>query len=133
MNYTADSSFLIGLLVDEPRTKTTKDIFYRLKKKKEKIYIPDQAIIEVIYVLEKFYKFERGKIADYIRAILDTYIFIVEKYEMYYSVMELYVKNPKINLGDIIIAGEARSRGIHKVLSFDKHFQVLGMEVVSSG
>ena len=131
MKTIADASFLIGLMVDEPRTKTARDIFYRLKKKKEKIYIPDQALVEVILVLEKFYKFKREKIAEITRAILDTHVFIVEKYEMYYQVMDLYVKYPKINLGDIMIAVEGKRKGISKVLSFDQHFKELGMEVAS--
>jgi len=131
MNYTADSSFLIGLFVDEPRTRRAKEIFYKLKKNKQKVYIPSQALVEVIYVLEKFYKLKRDKVSEYIQAILGTFIFIIEKEGLFYQVLELYLKHPFINLGDIIIAVEAKEKGIKKVLSFDRHFEKLGMIVVS--
>jgi predicted nucleic-acid-binding protein len=131
MKYIADSSFIIGLFVDEPRTSVAKETYTRLNRKKEKVYIPEQAMIEVIYVLEKFYKFKREKVSEYIQAILNTYIFIIEKYEIFYEVMDLYVKYPRINLGDIIIAVEGKRKGIKKVLSFDKYFKELGFEVVN--
>ena len=131
MKYVADSSFLIGLFVNEPRTAKSKEIFFQLKQKKEKVYIPEQAIVEVIYVLEKFYKLDRQKVSEYIQSILGTHIFVIERYEMFYQVMDLYVKYPKINLGDILIAMDAKEKGIKKVLSFDRHFKELGLEVIS--
>lgn len=131
MKYTADTSFLIGLFVDEPRTAPAKELFTRLKAKKEKVYIPAQTIVEIIYVLEKFYKLEREKVSEYILSILGTYIFIVEKDEMFYKVMDDYTKNPSINLGDIIIAEDSKSKNISIILTFDNHFEKLGLKVVS--
>ena len=131
MKYTADTSFIIGLFVNEPRTAWAKELFKRLKAGKEKVFIPAQTIVEVIYVLEKFYRLERQKISEYISAILGTYIFIVEKYEMFYKVMEAYTRNPSINLGDIIIAEESKMNDISNILTFDKHFEKLGLKVVS--
>jgi predicted nucleic-acid-binding protein len=131
VKYTADTSFLIGLFVDEPRTAPAKELFTRLKAKKEKVYIPAQTIVEIIYVLEKFYKLEREKVSEYILSILGTYIFIVEKDEMFYKVMDDYTKNPSINLGDIIIAEDSKSKNISIILTFDNHFEKLGLKVVS--
>lgn len=127
MKHTADTSFIIGLFVDEPRTLAAKELFKKLKDNKEKVFVPVQTVVEVIYVLEKFYKLERQKTAEYVLSILGTFIFIVEKYEMFYKVMEIYKKNPGINLGDIIIAEEAKRQGISSILTFDSHFDKLGM------
>ncbi|MCK5059026.1 MAG: PIN domain-containing protein [Candidatus Aminicenantes bacterium] len=129
MKYTADTSFIIGLFVDEPRTSVAKELFGRLKAKKEKLFIPAQTIVEVIYVLEKFYKLERQKVAEYVFSILGTSIFIVEKYRMFYKVIEVYKENPSINLGDIIIAEESKEKGISTILTFDSHFEKLGLKI----
>ena len=129
MKYTADTSFIVGLFVDEPRTAAAKERFGQLKANKEKVFIPAQTIVEVIYVLEKYYKLERKKTAEYVHAVLGTFIFIVEKYEMFYKVMDVYVKNPSINLGDIIIATESKNKNISSILSFDPHFKKLGLQV----
>lgn len=131
MKYTADTSFIIGLFVNEPRTAPAKELFKRLKTNKEKVFIPAQTVVEVIYVLEKFYQLERQKVSEYVSAILGTYIFIVEKYEMFYKVMEAYTRNPSINLGDIIIAEESKMNDISNILTFDEHFKKLGLKVVS--
>jgi predicted nucleic-acid-binding protein len=132
VKYTADTSFIIGLFVDEPRTSPAKEIYKYLKANKEKVFIPAQSIVEVIYVLEKFYKLERNKVAEYIRSILGTLIFTVEKYGMFYKVMEAYIRNTSINLGDLIIAEESKNRNISNILTFDKHFEKLGLQVLSS-
>ncbi len=131
MKYTADTSFIIGLFVDEARTAPAKELFTRLKAKKEKVYIQAQTIVEIIYVLEKFYKLEREKVAEYVLSILGTFIFTVEKYEMFYKVIDGYKKNPSINLGDIIIAEDSKSKNISTILTFDNHFEKLGLKVVS--
>ena len=78
MKYTADTSFIIGLFVNESRTAPAKELFNQLKARKEKVFIPAQTVIEVIYVLEKFYQLQRQKVAEYVSSILGTFIFIVE-------------------------------------------------------
>lgn len=132
MKYTADTSFIIGLFVNEPRTAPAKKLFNQLKTRKEKVFIPAQTVVEVIYVLEKFYRLERQKVAEYVSSILGTFIFIVEKNEMFYKVIEAYTKHSSINLGDIIIALESKNKNISSILTFDKHFEKLGLEVILS-
>jgi predicted nucleic-acid-binding protein len=132
MKYTADTSFIIGLFMNEPRTAPAKEMFRYLKANKEKVFIPAQTIVEVIYVLEKFYKLERKKVAEYINSILGTIIFSVEKCEMFYKVMEFYTQNSSINLGDLIIAEECKNRKISNILTFDTHFEKLGLKALSS-
>jgi len=132
MKYAADTSFIIELFVDEPRTAVSKEIFNRLKISKEKVFIPVQTIIEVIYVLEKFYKLDRVKVVEYVSSILGTSIFVVDKYMMFYKILETYVKNPSIKLGDIIIAEDCKNENICSILTFDKHFGKLGLDVVSN-
>ena len=88
-------------------------------------------MIEVIYVLEKFYKLNRRLVSEYILSILDTYIFITEKYSLFYKVMDLYNRHPQINIGDIIIAEESKSHKIDSILSFDSHYKKLGLKVLN--
>lgn len=130
MKYTADTSFIIGLFVDEPRTAPARELYNRLKAGKGKVFVPYQTIIETIYVLEKFYQLERTTVAEYIQAILGTFIFTVDQYDLFYKVMDAYSRNPSVNLGDIIIAEESKKQGISEILSFDKHFEKLGLKVV---
>ncbi len=130
MKYTADTSFIIGLFVNEPRNAQAKEWFAWLKENKEKIYIPTQVIVEVVYVLEKIYKLPRPKVVEYVDAILGTFIFIVDKCEMFYDVMEAYEKKTAVSFGDLVIAEETRRQGIRKILTFDKHFKRLGLDIV---
>ena len=125
MKYLADTSFIISLFVDDARSKKAKATYYKMKVRKEKVYIPMVAIIEVVYVLEKYYRLPRKEVARYIYSILDTSMFEVEKYSMLYQVMEEYQQHPAINLGDLLIAAEADQKKITRILSFDSHFKYL--------
>ncbi len=120
------------MFVDEPRTAATKEMFVHLKATKEKVFVPAHTIVEVIYVLEKFYKLDREKVAEYVSSILGASIFVVDKCMMFYKVMETYVINPSIKLGDIIIAEDSKKENIFSILTFDKHFGKLGLRAVSS-
>lgn len=131
MKYSADTSFIIGLFVNEPRSQSVRDTYKKLKSNKEKVFVPAQTIVEVIYVLEKFYKLDRELVAEYVLSILDTYIFMVEKYNLFYKAIKLYATLPPINIGDIIIAEESKNQKIDTILSFDSHFKKLGLKVVS--
>ena len=125
MKYLADTSFILSLFVDDSRSKKAKATYYKMKVRKEKVYIPMVAIIEVVYVLEKYYRLPRREVACYIYSILDTSMFEVEKYSMLYQVMEEYQHHPAINLGDLLIAAEADQKNIQRILSFDSHFKYL--------
>lgn len=125
MNYLADSSFVISLFVDDARSKKAKATYYKMKVRKEKIYIPLVTVIEVVYVLEKYYRLPRQEVARYIYSILDTPMFEVEKYAMLYQVMEDYQRHTSINLGDLLVAAEADQKRIKRILSFDSHFKYL--------
>ena len=130
MKYIADTSFLIALFVNDSRSQKAREMFARLKSKREKIFIPLTAITEVVYVLEKFYKLDRKVVADYVYGILNTFNFIAEKYEMLYTVLENYQMFPSINFGDLMIAAEAKGKNIKKILTFDMDFKKLGLETV---
>ena len=129
MKYIADTSFLIGLFINDSRSQRARDIFNRLKSKREKVFIPLTAMSEVVYVLEKFYNLDRKTVADYANAILNTYIFSVEKYEMFHKIIQDYCNYPEINLGDIIIAAEAGEKKINNILTFDKDYKKLGFRI----
>jgi len=130
MKYTADTSFIIGLFVREPRSAVAQEMLRLCKERKETIYVPAQVIVEAFYVLEKFYKLDRLRVADYILAILGASVFMVEKYPLFYNVVKIYIKYPAIKVGDIIIAREAANQNISKILTFDSHFETLGLTVV---
>ncbi|NIM15341.1 MAG: hypothetical protein GTO45_25470 [Candidatus Aminicenantes bacterium] len=43
-----------------------------------------------------------------------------------------YTQNSSINLGDLIIAEESKNRKISNILTFDTHFEKLGLKALSS-
>ena len=130
MTLAADTSFIIALFVDEPRSDKARATFRRLRQTREKVYIPAQVIVEVVYVLEKFYRLERHRVADYIRAVLSTYIFIVDREPIFLEAMEMYLKHSGINFGDLVIAADIKQRKVKKILSFGKHFEKLGQAII---
>ncbi len=132
MKFAVDTSFLIGLFTSDKKMLLAKDLFYKLKEKREKVFVPIQTISEVVEVLEDKYKLNRQTIYNYIIAILSNYVFYIEKGDYFYRVIELYKKNPSIDIKKIMIAEETRDRKINKIITMDKSFEKLNISIIKN-
>ncbi len=130
MKFSVDTSFFIGLFTSDKDMMVVKKLFYSLKEKREKVFVPIQTISEVVEILENKYKLNRDIIYNYIIAILSNYIFYVEKGDFFYRVMALYKKYPSINIKKILISEETRDRKISKILTVDNSFEKLDISIV---
>jgi predicted nucleic-acid-binding protein len=107
-----------------------KDLFFKLKEKREKVFVPVQTISEVVEILETKYKLRRVTIAEYIFAILSNYMFYVEKNELFYRAMVLYEKYPLISIKKILISEETKDKKISKILTIDSSYEYLDVSMV---
>ncbi len=130
MKFAVDSSFFIGLFTADQKAKLSKKLFFSLKEKREKVYVPLQAMSEVVEILENRFNLDRDVIYDYMIAILSNYVFYVEKGDLFYRVIELYKKHPSVNIKKLLIMEESRERQISKILSLDSCFDDLDMTII---
>lgn len=130
MKFSVDTSFFIGLFATDTKMISAKKLFYSLKEKREKVYVPIHTISEVVEVLERRYKLSREMVYNYIIAILSNYTFYVEKNELFYRVMELYKENPSIDVKKILISEEIKDRKISNILTLDMIYEDLDMSIV---
>ncbi len=130
MRFSVDSSFFIGLFTKDENMLYVKDLFFKLKEKREKVFVPVQTISEVVEILETKYKLRRGTIAEYIFAILSNYMFYVEKNELFYRAMVLYEKYPLISIKKILISEETKDKKISKILTIDSSYKYLDVSIV---
>jgi len=61
-----------------------------------------------------------------------NYVFYIEKGDYFYRVIELYKKNPSIDIKKIMIAEETRDRKINKIITMDKSFEKLNISIIKN-
>lgn len=68
------TSVILRLLVkdDEAKIKATEKLIRGSRRKGITLYLLPVAVMEIVWVLEKFYKYEKGSIREIVEAILNT-------------------------------------------------------------
>lgn len=86
--------------------------------KNNKIFVPNEVIAEVTYVLEKLYKVERKEIQDVLCEFIRNDNIIISDKEIIYEAFKIYTKI-KIDFVDSILYAYKKCRNI-TVYTFDK-------------
>ncbi|MBM4387840.1 MAG: PIN domain-containing protein [Deltaproteobacteria bacterium] len=137
MQAALDTSFILSIIIRRETTDSALRILSKITKDYDEIFVPQQVIAEVAYVLEGIHKYTRqrkklsaNEISDYIESIMNTPKFIIENERGISSALKYY-RELNIGFGDSLIAGTVRSRGIDKIASMDKDFERIGdLEVI---
>lgn len=85
------------------------------------IYILEEILAEVVYVLEKVYKMERSKISQTISEFLEFDNIFIDNKEIVLTALEAYGKKA-LDFVDCILFGYSKCRNA-KVYTFDKRLE----------
>lgn len=84
-------------------------------------YLSNQAISEVIYVLERTYDTPREKIVDAVSFFLTRYDgIVIYDNDLLEIVFPLYLKHPKLSWVDCALAAEAEVKHHEPLMTFDR-------------
>ncbi|RUM31214.1 MAG: ribonuclease [Aquifex sp.] len=119
--------FLSG---EEDKVKAIEAFLEELSKKKEKVFIPEEVIIELVYFLEYGYRWEREDIIGVINTLLEDEIFNVELKQFIKEALNLY-KNRKGTFLDCLKAVKVKKMGVKEVITFNRRFKKLGLKIVN--
>jgi len=127
-----DTNILIRLIVkdDDIKRKACEKLLEKAKRKEVILYILPIAIIEIVWVLEKYYKLDKKVIRELVEAILNTPELKCEMEDVFKKAIKSY-EEKNIKFADAVMGYWGLERGFSTVYTYDeKDFKrIEGLEV----
>jgi predicted nucleic-acid-binding protein len=127
-----DTSVLLRYLVRDDDIKATacENLFRESKRKGIALHLLTVAVMEIVWVLEKVYKFDRKDVREVAEAILNTPELKVEMESVFRKALAVYTEK-NVKFADAVMGFWGLERGIATVYSYDeKDFKrIEGLEV----
>lgn len=128
-----DTNLLVRYLTEDDPSKAN-EVRRLLVKAKEgaiRLVVPSVVIAELVWVLQSFYKLERGEIVPLLNAILHTHGVEVSDKSVVSDAIAIY-GNDAIDFIDAWIVAFAKAAEVRTIYTFDrKHFKgIAGIEMM---
>ena len=116
-----DTNILVRFLtLDDPhQSEMVKKSFLRYQKEKELLYVSNVVILELLYVLESVYNYEREDIVNAIQSLLKIHIIKFEN-DNVLSEFIMISKKVQIELADLFVGLISKHAGCKTTITFDK-------------
>lgn len=112
-----DSNALLRLIVGDVPSQATK--VTKLIEEGKLFMVADVAIIEVIFVLERYYQYTREQIAEAIQFAIE-HPKISTNTQVFYDVLKLFKSHPALSPEDCYLATKASANKATPLWTFDK-------------
>ncbi|MFY9589900.1 PIN domain-containing protein [Rickettsia endosymbiont of Halotydeus destructor] len=121
-----DTNVLVRYLTqdDEKQAAIVNKVINQYENQAQSIFINNIVICELIWVLERGYKYSKKEITDSVRAILSTTEFVFEKPEILWLSLNDYEKY-NADFSDILLGKINRRYGCISTITFDNKAAIL--------
>lgn len=116
-----DTNVIIRFLVndDKKQGETVKGLFLKAEREQESFYITNPVLLEVIYVLESVYKFQRSEILNAIDSMVMMKILVFENPDVLQRLTAIGERST-IELEYLLVGLIAHDNGCETTITFDK-------------
>lgn len=116
-----DTNVIIRFLVndDKKQGETVKGLFLKAEREQKSFYITNPVLLEVIYVLESVYKFQRSEILNAIDSMVMMKILVFENPDVLQRLTAIGERST-IELEDLLVGLIAQDNGCETTITFDK-------------
>ena len=116
-----DTSVILRLLVkdDECKIKSTLELIKNADERAGALYILPVAVLEIVWVLEKVYKYTRKNIRELVEAILNTPGIKAENEQVFRDALLTY-ETKNIKFADAVMGYWGLEKGFTTVYTYDK-------------
>lgn len=127
-----DTSVILRLLVkdDDIKRRACENLLKNSKQHGITLYLLPVAILEIVWVLERVYKYSKGSIRELVEAIINTPELKCEMEGMFRMAIKVY-QEKNIKFADAVMGCWGKERGFSTVYTYDeKDFRKIeGLEV----
>jgi predicted nucleic-acid-binding protein len=122
-SFVLDANLYISYFVvrDEAQFNIASSYIRDLEKGTIKIVLPSLILAEVVYILHKFYEFERSQIADILISLVYETNLIMSEKEAMLSSLDVF-KSTDLDFADCYLIG-MQENSQYAVVTFDKKLQ----------
>ncbi len=125
-----DTSALLEFFSGDEQTVDRIDALFReLERKKEKLLVTEEVILELVYFLEKVYGWERDVIVDILQTVMSDSLFKIEARDSIAEALKIYTKT-KLDFLDCLKIAKAKRRKAEGVVTLRKSLARGGIEVI---
>ena len=114
-----DTNALLRLLVDEPGNKKQCETIRNLIATDESLYVAQVVQIELVWVLQKAYRFSKEQIVFTLAMLGNNRAFELQRYNSYMRALAYY-REYNIGFSDCIILSESVAETATPLITFDK-------------
>ena len=114
---TLDANVILRWLLDDVPAQTV--AVDHLFAEATNLVVPNVALIEVVFVLERVMKIPRPAVVEGVRALMGRANMKIDR-ALWTEALIHYDRLPKLSIADIFLALQAEARGVAPLLTFDK-------------
>ena len=115
-----DTNVLIRLLIDDPTAAEQMALAKALLKTAKKVFVPQIVQVELVWVLENAYGFERNAIIVVLQHLQKSPVYLLQQPTQFDAALENYATHPA-DFSDYLIL-ESCLEDHHQVYTFDRKF-----------
>lgn len=115
-----DTNVLVRLIVNDPDSKQQVNLAKALLRQAKRIYVPQIVQIELVWVLETSYGFDKLSVIKVLKHLQQQSVFILQHETLFSVALEIF-ENNSADFSDYLILS-ARLENKHELYTFDKKF-----------
>ncbi len=116
-----DTNILLRLLIkdDDIKRKACERLLERAKRKEIHLYIFPIVVMEIVWVLEKYYKLDRKTVRELTEAVMNTPELHIEMEDVFRKALRLY-EEKNVKFSDAVIGYRGLEKDISIVYTYDE-------------
>ena len=115
-----DTNVLVRLLINDPDSQTQVSLAKALLKRAKQVYVPQIVQIEIAWVLETAYGFDKPAVITVLKHLQQTLLFVLQNQTQFDSALTTF-ENHTADFSDYLILSDCLENN-HQLFTFDKKF-----------
>ena len=115
-----DTNVLVRLLVNDPDSQAQVDLAKTLLKRAKQVYVPQIVQVEMVWVLESAYQFDKSAVLTALKHLQQTALFVLQHKKQFDTALATFEKYTA-DFSDTLILSNCLENE-HQLFTFDKKF-----------
>jgi len=115
-----DTNVLVRLLINDPGSQSQVSAAKDLLKRAKQVYVPQIVQIEMVWVLETAYSFDKPAVITVLKHLQQTMLFVLQDEDLFDTALATF-ENHSADFSDYLILSGCLKNN-HELFTFDKKF-----------